>query len=205
MKLVVGLGNPGNKYRNTRHNVGFMVLDALASKITKLQITNYKQIQSTKFKLKKKYHSEIVRIGDVVFAKPQTFMNSSGEAVSKLVNFYKIQLNELYVVHDDLDIDLGKYKVQKGKGPKVHGGLSSIYEKLGSKDFWRVRVGIENRNNESLQNSGLVGIVNQEEERRSNKILGKRYVLQQFKNDERGVIERVVSEIVGELVVKLRS
>ncbi len=185
MKVIVGLGNPGKKYEGTRHNVGFYVLDKLAQE---LGIMNYE--------LRNKLKAKIAKRDGVVFAKPQTFMNRSGEAVSKVVNFYKVQLNEVYVVHDDLDIDLGNYKIQKGKGPKVHGGLASIYEKLGSKDFWRVRVGIENRNNES-------GMMNQEEKRANNWVFGEKYVLQRFNEVEQETLDRVISEVVEDLRKRL--
>ncbi|MBU1071203.1 aminoacyl-tRNA hydrolase, partial [Patescibacteria group bacterium] len=114
MKLIVGLGNIGEKYKNTRHNVGFMVVDELEK------------------------HKE--DLGKVMLVKPATFMNESGRAVAKMVRFYKLDLDNLYVVHDDLDLKLGEYKIQKGVGPKVHNGILSVEKELGDKEFWRVRV-----------------------------------------------------------------
>jgi len=114
MKLIVGLGNPGKKYQNNRHNIGFVVLDALSNKISNVQ-----------------------------FLKPQTFMNRSGIEVKKWVKKYQIKPEDLFVIHDDLDIPIGKFKINFGKGPKVHNGLQSIYSELATKDFWHVRVGID--------------------------------------------------------------
>ena len=121
----------------------------------------------------------------VLLAKPQTFMNNSGVAVSSLVNFYKITPGNLYVIHDDLDIKLGEYKIQFGKGPKDHGGLNSIYEKLGRRDFWHVRIGIENR----IKNNEL-------------QIKGEDYVLQDFTNEEKRHIENINGQILRELLNK---
>lgn len=114
MKLIVGLGNPGAKYQNNRHNVGFWLVDELGK----------------------------LRHRDTVLFKPQKFMNRSGGEVKKLLKKYPLAKNELYVAHDDLDIPLGKFKLSR-KGPKVHNGLKSIYEQLGTKDFWHIRIGID--------------------------------------------------------------
>jgi peptidyl-tRNA hydrolase, PTH1 family len=137
MKLIIGLGNPGEKYAFTRHNAGFLFVDSLLT--VDLSQTGW----ATNSKLK----SEICKIKqlDLMLAKPQTFMNNSGDAVLSLTTYYKIPTTNLFVVHDDLDIPLGKYKIQKGVGPKVHNGVNSIEESLGTKDFWRVRIGIDNR------------------------------------------------------------
>ena len=165
-KLLVGLGNPGQKYSNTRHNVGFMVVDKLAN-IWNLSWKMDKKSQTLKT-LKVTKDSE-----NILLAKPQTFMNESGKTIRKLVN-------NLYVIHDDLDIKLGNYKIQFGKGPKDHKGLISIYDKLGSRDFWHVRVGVDNR---ALDN----------------RISGEEYVLQDFTQKELEVISQVIDNIVREL------
>ena len=144
MKLFIGLGNPGNKYKNTRHNVGWMVLDRLVSSF---QFPIESQLPS--FKFEKSFNAEVLKMQDVLLVKPQTFMNESGKAVKKLVDFYKVDMDDLYVIHDDLDIKLGEYKIQKGVGPKVHGGVNSIENELGKEDFWRVRIGIDNRDSEN--------------------------------------------------------
>lgn len=173
MKLVVGLGNPGEKYKKTRHNVGFMVIDELL-----------KYMNSTG-ELKEKHDSLMVKNsgGGVIFAKPQTFMNSSGVAVSKLMQGFSINSADLWIIHDDLDIPLGKYKIQEGVGPKVHAGVTSI-EKVVGKDFVRVRIGVDNR---------------------TENVAGEEYVLQKFTSEEfqilGGVIEEVVERINREISI----
>jgi len=130
MKLIVGLGNPGKKYQKSRHNVGFILLDKFAAD------NNLKWGKSERF------DSEIIEYDDKLLVKPQTFMNNSGDAVSKLVNFYKIFPDNLIIIHDDVDLPLGSVKKQKGKNSAGHHGVEDIIEKLGTKDFWRIRVGI---------------------------------------------------------------
>jgi PTH1 family peptidyl-tRNA hydrolase len=152
MKLVVGLGNPGTKFKNTRHNVGFLVVDSLPKRRKFLTL------------------------------KPDKFMNRSGLVLkSFLKKNPKIDLKNVYVVHDDLDIELGKYKISFTKGPKVHNGLANIYEQLGTKDFWHVRIGIDNR-----QTTGFKG-------------MGEEYVLSTFRSEEREMITKVIDKVVKEL------
>lgn len=136
MKLIVGLGNPGNEYEKTRHNVGFMIVDALGSD----------------WKLEKKLEAELSEaiIGDekVLLAKPQTFMNLSGEAVQKITHFYKIDPTDIVVIYDDVDLEFGKLRVRHGGSSGGHNGIKSILQHL-SDDFIRFRVGIRN---ETLKN-----------------------------------------------------
>jgi PTH1 family peptidyl-tRNA hydrolase len=200
MQLIVGLGNPGERYERTRHNVGFLVLEKLKTKISNFQFPISKwfdtthhpesvegQILNRNFQLEKKFNAEIQKLEDVILAKPQTFMNESGMAVSSLANFYKIKPDNIYVIHDDLDLRLGDYKIQKGVGPKLHYGIQSIEEKLGSKDFWRIRVGVDNRDPQ-------------------NRIPGEEYVLQKFTDEEKGIIERTIDKVIIELnsVIKFK-
>ena len=114
MILIVGLGNLGKKYQNTRHNIGFRVIDAL----TKTKRRGF------------------------MLAKPQTFMNNSGKAVKTLVKFYKIKPENLWIIHDDIDLPLGKIKIAKGRGSAGHKGVQSIINELKTKDFNRLRIGI---------------------------------------------------------------
>lgn len=173
MKLVVGLGNPGEKYLSTRHNVGFRVIEAII------------QAQKLDSKIPKHYtksKSEIYNFENLILVKPQTFMNSSGLAVRSLISSYpKISNSDLYIVHDDLDIPLGSYKIQFGKGPKVHGGISSIEKALKTKAFWRVRVGVENRA------GGF-------------RIAGETYVLQNFRKDELEIINKMINGVTEKLL-----
>lgn len=153
MKLIVCLGNPGNAYVNTRHNAGFLVADTLQD-----------------LKLPK----------DVVLKKSDAFMNESGSFVKKLTDTYHLLPGDLYIIHDDLDIKLGEYKIQFGKGPKDHNGILDIEDKLGTKDFWRVRVGVDNRPLD-------------------NKPMGEEYVLQNFSSEEKEILSETIKRIVNEL------
>ena len=131
MYVVVGLGNPGEQYENTRHNVGFLALDAIA-----------KEYNFPEFTLSKK-HSSLVSEGmitetKVILAKPQTFMNSSGKAVQSLMKTKPT----LIVIHDDIDIPLGEIKISENRGSAGHKGVDSIVQSLGTKEFTRIRIGI---------------------------------------------------------------
>ena len=174
MKLVVGLGNTGERYAKTRHNVGFMVIDAI---ISSLSVSPHveKKLDSLIF-----FH----HASQTVFARPQTFMNFSGVVVKKLVVHFKIKKSDMWAIHDDLDLTLGAYKIQKSVGPKVHGGLLSIYDKLGTRDFWHVRVGVDNRNSDD-------------------RISGEQYVLQEFPREELEKINIISEEIVKDLITRL--
>jgi len=133
MLLIVGLGNPGADYARHRHNIGFMALDALA------EAYGFTAWRS-------KYASEIAegQLGStkVMLQKPQTFMNRSGIAVAQAANFYKLGLDDLLVLHDELDLAPGKVRIKAGGGVAGHNGLRSIAASVGSKDFKRVRLGI---------------------------------------------------------------
>jgi len=134
MKLIVGLGNPGRKYEKTRHNLGFVVLDALLQDLTPVEKTAWKE--------NKRFNSLTTKVGDFILAKPQTFVNASGFAVNKLANFYGIEPEDIWVVHDDLDLPLRKVKIRKGGGSAGHRGIDSIVKELGTHDFVRFRLGI---------------------------------------------------------------
>ena len=132
MKLVVGLGNPGKEYEKTRHNIGYMFLDF---------ITN-----NASFSLNKKFNAMeyemIIGNEQIIFIKPLTFMNLSGEAVIKYANFYKINPADILVIQDDLDMDLGKYKLLFNRGDGGHNGIKNIILNLGTKAFLRLKIGI---------------------------------------------------------------
>ncbi len=131
--LLVGLGNPGDKYTDTRHNVGFTFIDSLAKKIS-LDIN-----QSKFLSLYAKYHK---RDQEVFLAKPQTFMNESGKAVKEIKNFYKISIDKIIVVFDDIDLNIGQIRIKIGGGSGGHNGVKSIIEELSSDNFIRIRIGI---------------------------------------------------------------
>lgn len=134
IKLIVGLGNPTAEYEHIRHNAGFWFLDELAYQ------------WHTTFKNEKKFHGDIARVaqpqGDVWLLKPDTYMNLSGKAVAALAQFYKIQPEEILVVHDELDIPCGQIRYKLGGGNGGHNGLKDIQAKLGTPNFYRLRLGI---------------------------------------------------------------
>lgn len=133
MKLIVGLGNPGRGYANNRHNVGFVCLNHFARK---------QDIRLNKKQGKARVGLGEVAGGEVILARPQTYMNLSGRAVSLLVKKLNIDLNDLLVIHDDLDLPLGKIRIRRGVGWTTHKGVRSIRDELGSGDFSLLRVGI---------------------------------------------------------------
>ena len=133
--LVAGLGNPGREYENTRHNIGFMVIDKVLEKLNGASVSE-NGCNSIFYKLKYKGKS-------VIFAKPQTFMNLSGNAVAALLNREKLDKSNLLVVHDELDLPLGRMRIRKGGSSGGHNGINSIIEMLGNQqDFLRMRIGI---------------------------------------------------------------
>ncbi len=161
MKLIVGLGNPGKDYENTRHNVGIMFVDELQKE---LRIRN----------------NELSKKPLKIF-KSSNFMNESGVFVSKHLKTYNIKPESLYVIHDDLDIKLGEYKIQFGRGPKDHNGLKSIDNELGTDQYWHVRVGVDNRPLD-------------------NRPLGEEYVLENFNDEERQVLDRTLKEVSKKVI-----
>lgn len=133
MWIVVGLGNPGSKYAFTRHNIGFMALDIFLKSCGDLPWKDEKKAHVCKFKFKSE---------ELLCVKPQTFMNLSGEPVRALMDFYKIELKNLIVVHDDIDQEFGSIKIQKNRGAGGHNGLKSINEQMGSMDYYRIKLGV---------------------------------------------------------------
>lgn len=134
MKLIIGLGNPGREYENTRHNCGFMAIDRLADQ---LNIT----VNNAKFKglyVKTKVNGE-----DVVLLKPQTYMNLSGESVGEVMRFFKISKEDILVVYDDLDLPVGKLRLRVNGSAGGHNGIKSMIAHVGGQDFKRIRVGID--------------------------------------------------------------
>ena len=135
MKLIVGLGNPGSQYKNTRHNTGFMFVDKLAEKL------------GINFELDKAKKCEIVKTDinkeKVLIMKPQTFMNLSGEAVVIVKNFYKIENEDILVIYDDLDLSTGKIRIRPNGKSAGHKGIQSIMTLLGTEDIKRIRIGID--------------------------------------------------------------
>lgn len=141
LKLIVGLGNPDKKYLSTRHNVGFWVLDSLAEKLTKT------------FSQQKKYESELLEyeFDSKLFhmMKPLSYINNSGIPIRKFIKNKNIEAENILIIYDDLDLGVGKIRLKQGGGSGGHNGLNSIIEQIGSKNFWRLRIGIGKPNDKN--------------------------------------------------------
>ena len=133
MKLIVGLGNPGKEYEKTRHNTGFIILDYFALK---------NNVSIDKKKYNGLYGETTINNERIILLKPQTFMNLSGECVQKFVNFYKIKIEDILIINDDLDLEVGRIRVRRSGDSGGHNGLKNIELNLGTKDFKRLKIGI---------------------------------------------------------------
>ena len=182
--LIVGLGNPGSKYAKTRHNVGFMVIDKLIEKY------NPHKVSSSSFE------GELYKLDDTLFLKPLTYMNLSGKSVKKVKDFYKIDINDIIVIHDDLDLPFGAVKFKQGGGNGGHNGLKSIDESIG-KDYIRVRIGISKPQRKSEVISYVLSDFSEEE-------LDKLQEIIQHTCDALNVINKESLEIVKSKYTKKR-
>lgn len=160
MKLIVGLGNPGQKYKDTRHNAGYIALDEA------LKIFNLKMKLDVRFKSEIAFYQNLAK--KAIFLKPVTYMNRSGEAVKSVIDFYKIEIDDVLVIVDDIHLETGKLRLRELGGHGGHNGLRHIIEVLNTKDFKRVRIGIGLENNMPLDS----------------------YVLGKFKEDEKALLEK---------------
>ena len=181
MHIIVGLGNPGKKYELTRHNVGFMSVDALLKQ------------HGLTWQFNKKFNAEIAKTQNIIFIKPQTFMNNSGQAVQAVLSYYKLLpkkfgiiqkkdsdlSNILTVIHDDLDIELGKYKISLNSRSAGHKGVESIINHLKTKNFKRIRIGIRTE--------------------MAKKIPAEKFVLQKFNEEE----IKIINDLIPKIIVKL--
>ncbi len=178
MKLIVGLGNPGRAYARHRHNIGFICLNRFA------------RSEGIKFAHKK----GLARIGtgkvdnnDVVLAKPQTFMNNSGRSVSRLIKKFNIDLDDLIVIHDDLDLPLAKIRLSFGSSSGGHKGINSVIQEIGSQDFIRLRIGIGRPDKPEISEDDVID-----------------YVLSDFSPTEKRAIGKIIPTI-GEAILCLLS
>lgn len=158
MKLIIGLGNPGADYSDTRHNVGHIIIDEL----------------------------QRMKIPGVVLKKTDVFMNQSGEFVARQLKKYKTEPENLYIIHDDLDIPFGQSKIQFGKGPRDHNGVKSVDEALGTDQYWHVRVGIDNRPADFRP-------------------MGEEYVLQNFSDEETKTLPEFIKNVCKKLETLLKN
>ncbi len=133
MRLIVGLGNPGEKYEKTRHNIGFLILQKIAEK------------RGVVFRLENMYEAKFAEIGEldgrIKLVEPQTFMNESGRAISKIKNYWKVDSEDIWVIHDDVDLEFGKVRINLDGSSAGHRGVQSIIDSIGE-EFWRIRVGV---------------------------------------------------------------
>lgn len=171
MKLIVGLGNPGEKYESTRHNIGFMVLDHFLKDSEPVNKSNW----SKEEKLKSEvyifdYQPKNSKPEKVILAKPLTYMNNSGMAVRLIADYYKIAPENIWTIHDELDLPLGMLKIRIGGGAAGHHGIQSIMESLSTDKFWRFRLGI--------------GLSKAHDEMAKHKVNGQEFVLKGFRGGE---------------------
>jgi PTH1 family peptidyl-tRNA hydrolase len=158
MILIVGLGNPGKKYQKTRHNIGFQVIDNL----------------------------RLLPLKRVILAKPKSFMNLSGKAVKRLIENYKLKIENLIIVHDDIDLPLGKIRIVKNRGSAGHKGVGSIMKELGTKNFVRFRIGIKPK-------------------RKSANWRAERFVLQKFNKGEEKIVKEVIKKTAEAISFSLKG
>jgi PTH1 family peptidyl-tRNA hydrolase len=162
MTLFVGLGNPGLQYEETRHNIGFRVIDKLVND------SSARDISKTSF------HGQLYRLGNTFFLKPTTYMNLSGKSLIAVKNFFKIDIEDIIVIHDDIDLPFGALRFKKGGGHGGHNGLKSIDSILG-KEYLRVRIGVGKPEHKSQVSN---------------------YVLHNFSESEKDMIDKLISHIV---------
>ncbi len=178
MRLFVGLGNPGSKYESTRHNIGFLVANELAKKLG----VNWK----TKKRWKAEVAEAVVNGEKIVLVKPQAFMNRSGEAVQAARGWLrKIPVENIWIVHDDVDLPLGKIRIKQGGGSAGHRGVDSITNMLGSNNFWRVRIGIGRPDNPNVPL--------------------EEYVLNNFSADEMKQVKTITNEAQEVIINKINA
>ncbi len=181
VQTIIGLGNPGDKYIKTRHNVGFVVLNKLAEQ------------HKLTWKENKKFNSHIIKTNKLLLIKPMTYMNNSGRAVSQILSYYKILQKKfgllliknldladtVTIIHDEIDIDLGKYKVSTDSRSAGHRGVQSVINHLKTKNFRRIRIGIKT---DSIKN-----------------IPTEKYVLMNFNKKEQTQINNIIQNILNEI------
>lgn len=183
MKLIVGLGNPGEKYIGVRHNLGFAVLDELIRKGTTI---------NEQFRINDKLKAEILKTPDFILAKPQTYMNNSGIAVSAIAKYFKILPEEIIIIHDELDLPFGKIKVRIGGAAAGHHGVESIIDALKTDKFIRVRLGIGN-----LKTLGA--------EAKKQYIGTEKFVLEPFTHSEQPQIKHLVKQAIKAVEILLEK
>lgn len=179
MKLIVGLGNPGTKYENSRHNLGFVTLDHLLKKLEKVNQSFWTEDKKFKALIKE----TDIDSEKVILFKPTTFMNDSGKAVQAYASYFKIDLRDIYVVHDELDIPLGKIRIRFGGSGGGHNGVDSIIKHLGTDKFLRIRLGIGHEARQSASRESAD------------------YVLGTFESHEKGKVSSMVKQAIKDILL----
>lgn len=184
MKIIVGLGNPGEEYKDTRHNIGFMVVEKLAKELAQGPVT---------WETDKKARAQVCKVGGILLIKPLTFMNLSGTAVSFLMKYYKSTPEDIWVIHDDLDLPIGKIKIREQGASAGHNGIDSIITSLGTDRFVRFRLGIGRGKEDKTKNT------DQQMHHRS--VI--QFVLSRFTQSEAGEMRKLVKRGVEAVRVGL--
>jgi PTH1 family peptidyl-tRNA hydrolase len=179
MTLIVGLGNPGKKFEKTRHNLGFMIVEAL-----RLKIKSFSDWKKEK-KLQAKISQGKINQQKIILAKPQSFMNLSGKVVKSLIGNWKLEIGNLIIVHDDIDIPLGKIKIVKNRGAAGHKGVESIIKELKTKNFVRFRIGICPKTGKPKNT--------------------KKFVLQKFDQKEKKIVKEVIKKTIEAIEFFLKT
>lgn len=173
MKLIVGLGNPGQQYENTRHNIGFLILDKIAQK------------KGLNFNLQSDFEAKMAELdidGKAKLVLPQTYMNDSGRAVVKIKNYFKINLENIWVISDEVDLELGKIRIGQGGSSAGHKGVQSIIDNIGQ-EFQRIRIGVG----------------------KDEKIPTEKWVLQNFSKNESEIIDKIVDKVANLMLESLSN
>ena len=184
MKLIVGLGNPDPKYLSTRHNIGFMVVEKLAKELLPVNKSEKAWVGE------KRFTAQLCKVSEeVMLIKPHTYMNRSGNAVLSIINFFKLSPSDLWVVHDDIDLPVGKIRIRKGGGTAGHNGVESIIQALNFSEFVRFRLGI-GKGKLDLQHSADHNLKRQ---------VVEKYVLSSFRDSEAGEVKKLIKHSVEAL------
>ncbi|MDP3043458.1 MAG: aminoacyl-tRNA hydrolase [bacterium] len=194
MRIIIGLGNPSEKYKLTRHNAGFMAVDAMAASAGTVGTRQCLVPTVPTWQYNKKFNAEICNIENAILVKPQSFMNNSGQAVQAILSYYKLLpkkfgiikaknsdlSNVLTVIHDDIDIELGKYKISVDSRSAGHKGVESIINYLKTKNFKRIRIGIKTE--------------------MADKIPVDKFVLRKFSEEELKIVNNIISDLAARLI-----
>lgn len=191
MKLIVGLGNPGDKYENTRHNLGFMVVDKLLKDLTPSPHSVWSSNDKVKSQIAiVEWKPKIGEGEKLILAKPQTFMNNSGQAVNSLASYYKVDPEDIWVAYDELDLPVGSMKIRFGGAAAGHHGVESILEHLKTDKFWRFRLGIgvsHPHSGQEMREEGKSHTISKQSMRNA-----ENFVLGTFSSNEHGKIRELI-------------